>query len=244
MSPAPEVGGAGGLGGGVVGQGDVPGVPPGLRLGVDELGVVLGDRGRDRTLDRGPRTGGQHRRQRRVDLRGRCLRQRVGELGDPAGLERIDLQRLHPAPAAGQPVAQVQGVGDQRPDRVLGQAQGRGQGLGGERRHRRTAIPAQRLLPVQHPRQARGVEGGDPALVGGGVQHAPMTDQPQLVPLRGTDLGPDPGQRRQAGVAVELVELHGLPGRVGDQHESIRSEGTDSPGPRTALAAQAQRNWK
>ena len=107
----------------------------------------------------------------------------MGLLGDPAGLPGRHLQPDHAFPQQREAVAQVEGVADQlRPGR-RGDAQAEGEGLGGERGHRRGAVTAERLVRGQDVERGAAV-GGDPGLGGGGVQDRPLVGQPQLAQRR------------------------------------------------------------
>ena len=93
-----EVAGAVELAGGGVAQGDVPALAALLLPLLEELGVVLGDRHRDRGLDRGEPARGQARGELVVHVRGGGLGQGVGGLGDLAGLPRLHGQGLDEPP--------------------------------------------------------------------------------------------------------------------------------------------------
>ena len=94
-------------------QPNIPGVFALLLPGLQQVRVVAGDGLGDRGLDGPPPTRADPVRELGVHRRGGGLRQVVGGLGDLAGLPRRHRQRLDGGPEAGEPVLEVQGVGQQ-----------------------------------------------------------------------------------------------------------------------------------
>ena len=125
-----------------VGQRDVPaglGVVLPVLVG---LGVVGGDGVGDEPVDDDGAAGAAVG-ELFVDPDRDGLGEAVGLAGDPAGLPGRHLQPGQPFPEHGQPVAEVEGVGDQLCPGRRGHAQRQRERFGGERRHRRGAVPAQ-----------------------------------------------------------------------------------------------------
>ena len=159
-----------------------------------------------------------------VDPDRRGLRQAVGLAGDAAGLPGRHLQPGHAFPEHREAVAQVEGVGDQLCPGRRGHAQGEGERFRGERRHRRCAVAAERLV---------GQEGGaaerlDPGVGGGGVEVGPVGGQLELAE-RGSSFGSFGcgGGFEHAG-RVEVADLVLLPDR--GAHGTSQASTTDSRG--------------
>ena len=123
-----------------------------------------------------------------------------------------------------EPVAQVQGVGDQLCPGRRGHAQGERERLGGERRHQRGAVTAQRLVG----QQGRAAGGLDAGVGGGGVQDRPVVGQRSLrnAARRSASFGLDGGFEHAGG--VEVADLVLLPDR--GAHGTSQASTTDTRG--------------
>ncbi len=200
---------------------------------VEELGVVLGDGVGDGGLDRGEPAGGEPGGELGVDVGRGGLGEGVGGLGDLAGLPRLHVELFDEPPDPREPVLEVEGVGDQLHPGQGGDAERGGDRFGRERGDGRGALATQGLVDVQDAGQCVAGPGGHPGVGGGGVQHAPLRGQPQLVPLVGArgvllllEQGEDP-------VGVEVLDHHRLSHRVHFEHGTSQPVTTDSQAPKT-----------
>ena len=178
-----EVGGAEEVGGLGVGEGDVP---TGLRVLLPVfvvLGVVGGDRVGDEPVD-DDRAAGTTVSDLFVDPDRGGLGEPVGLAGDPAGLPGRHLQPADSFPEHGEAVAEVEGVGDQLCPGGWGHAQRQRERFGGERRHGRCAVTAERLVGEE----GRPAERLDAGVGGGGVEVGPVRGQLELAE-RGPSFG-------------------------------------------------------
>ena len=203
-----EVGGAEEVGGVGVGEGDVP---AGHRL-VFQVFVFLGVVGRDglgdEPVDDHGAAGGPVG-ELFVDPH-RCGHgQAVGLVGDAAGLPGRHLQAADSFPQQWEPVAQVEGVGDQLRPSGGGHAHCQRERFGGERRHGGGAVPAERLVGQERRPTGR----LDTGVGRGGVEVGPVRGELELAE-RGASLGlfGFGGGFEHAG-GVEVADLVLLPDR-------------------------------
>ena len=187
------------------------------------LGVVGRDRLGDETVD-DHRAAGAAVGELFVDPDRGGLGEAVGLAGDPAGLPGRHLQPGHAFPEKREPVAQVEGVGDQLCPGRRGHAQRQRERFGGERRHGRGAVAAERLVG----QEGGTAEGLDPGVGGGGVEVGPVGGELELAE-RGSSFGLFGlgGGFEHAG-GVEVADLVLLPDR--GAHGTSQASTTDTRG--------------
>ena len=139
---------------------------------------------------------------------------------------------LDEAPDAGEPVLEVEGVGDQPHPGGGGDAQRGGHRFGGERGDRRGALAAQRLVDTEHAGQRGAAPGGDAGVGGRGVPHAPLGGEPELAPLGGSGVELALFEHREELVVVEVLDDDRSSCCIGFEHVSIQAGTTDSPTPK------------
>ena len=106
-------------------------------------------------------------------------------------------------------MAQVEGVGDQLCPGRRGHAQRQRERLRGERRHRRGAVPAERLVG----QQGRPTERLDTGVGGGGVQVGPVGGELELAELAFAELSFVVAGELEHSGGVEVADLVPLPDR-------------------------------
>nr|WP_240341185.1 hypothetical protein [Nocardioides sp. SYSU D00038] len=164
-----------------------------------------------------------------VDVRGAGLRQGHGLPGDEAGLPRDGVPGLHPVPEPGEPVAQLEGLGEVGPCSVRGDAEGDAELGDAELRDLGAAVPAE---PVGLLAAGDGVEEGF-----AGVEVGPGARPGQVVGLEPGDLG---------AVAAQPVEhrVGGVEGFVlAGCHTFIQAPTTDSRTPVSGLSTRGSRTF-
>ena len=127
----------------------------------------------------------------------------MGLPGDPPGLPGRHLQAGHAFPQQREPVAEVEGVGDQLCSGRRGHAQRQRERFGRERRHRRGAVPTKGLVGQER----RPTERLDTSVRSGGVEVGPMGGPLELAE-RGSSLRPfGCGGRLEHTDGVEVADL-------------------------------------
>ncbi len=104
----------------------------------------------------------------------------MGGLGDLAGLPRRHPQRFDGRPDPGEPMLEVQGVGQQLEPGQGGDPESGGERFGRERRHQRRPLPTQGFVGRVEAGEAGVGPGHKPRLGSGRVQHTPLGRDPEL----------------------------------------------------------------
>ena len=135
-------------------------------------------------------------------------------------------------PDPGEPVLEVEGVGDQPHPRGGGDAQRRGHRLGRERGDRRGALAAEGLVDTEDAGQGRAAPGGDAGVGGRGVPDAPLGGEPELAALGGSGVELALFEHREELVVVEVLDDDRSACCIGFEHVSIQAGTTDTDPPK------------